>query len=43
LEPEDLKASLVEIAALIAMTTAYANEARKVDAAAAWMNAPYLG
>jgi benzodiazapine receptor len=36
------KAALAELATLAAAIGAYANEARKVDGAAAWMVAPYL-
>ena len=37
------RASMAELVALFASIAAYANEARKVDKAAAWMVAPYLG
>lgn len=37
------RASLIELGGLFAAIAAYANEARKVDPAAAWMMAPYLG
>lgn len=37
------KAALADLVALSLSLGAYANEARKVDRAAAWMVAPYLG
>jgi tryptophan-rich sensory protein len=36
-------AALVELSALLGAIVLYANEARKVDRAAAWLVAPYIG